>query len=73
MLAIATTYVSAMYGIIPGPKTTLAFVIFSSLLAISPAFILKLLRKMYYRNPIAQYCVDLIKIPLTAKVHSNSQ
>ncbi|KAI4356198.1 hypothetical protein L6164_000240 [Bauhinia variegata] len=73
MLAIATTYVSAMYGIIPGPKTTLAFVIFSSLLAISLAFILKLLRKMYYMNPITRYCVDLIKIPLTAKVHSNSQ
>ncbi|KAI4356196.1 hypothetical protein L6164_000238 [Bauhinia variegata] len=50
MFALGTTYVSAMYGIIPGRKTTFAFVLFSMLLPISLPFILKRLRKMHYRK-----------------------
>ncbi|KAI4356201.1 hypothetical protein L6164_000242 [Bauhinia variegata] len=49
MFAIVTTYMSAMYGIIPGSKYTLAFIVFSVLLIFLPN-IYKHMRDRYYRK-----------------------
>ncbi|KAI4356197.1 hypothetical protein L6164_000239 [Bauhinia variegata] len=48
MFALVVTYASAMYGIIPGRKTTHAFTVLSILFPIIIPFILMLLRRMLY-------------------------